>query len=353
MLPNLSSVVGILVGIGGPDVLGADVAGPAPAQVRAAIARSLPLLEKSATEYTKHRQCFSCHHQALPVLALTAARGRGFEVSAEVLQKQLRHTADFLGGNRDNYRKGRGQGGRVDTAGYALLTLELGGWKPDDTTAAVVEFLLQTDRKLDHWLVSGQRPPSEYTPFTTTYLALRALRTFGAPAQQEAIADRVDQVSRWLLVRQAREAEERVFRLRALRVAGAADVDLREAAQELLRSQRADGGWAQTDKMESDAYATGSVLVALHEAGGLAVDDPAYRRGLAFLTRTQRDDGSWHVRSRSRPFQVYFESGFPHGKDQFISIAASGWATAALALACPPVPEPLKAPRLLSARNRE
>jgi hypothetical protein len=39
------------------------------------------------------------------------------------------------------------------------------------------------------------------------------------------------------------------------------------------------------------------------------------------------------VKSRSKPFQPYYESGFPHAKDQFISIAASGWATAALAVA--------------------
>ena len=43
----------------------------------------------------------------------------------------------------------------------------------------------------------------------------------------------------------------------------------------------------------------------------------------------------WLSKSRSHPFQTYFESGFPHGPDQFISIAGSGWATAALVLACP------------------
>jgi hypothetical protein len=42
------------------------------------------------------------------------------------------------------------------------------------------------------------------------------------------------------------------------------------------------------------------------------------------------------VGSRSKPFQTYFESGFPYGKDQFISLAASSWATTALALALPP-----------------
>ena len=66
-----------------------------------------------------------------------------------------------------------------------------------------------------------------------------------------------------------------------------------------------------------------------------ATDHAVYRRGLEFLIKTQRADGSWFVKSRSRPFQPYFESGFPHGPDQFISAAATGWAVAALALACP------------------
>ena len=57
---------------------------------------------------------------------------------------------------------------------------------------------------------------------------------------------------------------------------------------------------------------------------------------MRFLLASQLADGSWHVRSRSRPFQIYFESGFPHGKDQFISVAASGWAATALALTLPP-----------------
>ena len=40
---------------------------------------------------------------------------------------------------------------------------------------------------------------------------------------------------------------------------------------------------------------------------------------------------------------TYFESGFPHGKDQFISIAASSWATTALALSLPVSPAQARA----------
>jgi hypothetical protein len=40
-----------------------------------------------------------------------------------------------------------------------------------------------------------------------------------------------------------------------------------------------------------------------------------------------------HVATRSKPIQTYFETGFPHGPDPFISSAATGWAATALGLA--------------------
>src|SRR5207245_1709582 len=44
---------------------------------------------------------------------------------------------------------------------------------------------------------------------------------------------------------------------------------------------------------------------------------------------------SWYVKTRSKPFQLYFESGFPYEGDQWISISATSWATAALSLTVP------------------
>jgi hypothetical protein len=62
-----------------------------------------------------------------------------------------------------------------------------------------------------------------------------------------------------------------------------------------------------------------------------------YRGGVQFLLKTQFDDGSWHIKSRARGTQPYFETGFPHGTDQFISAAGTAWATAALVLYLEPV----------------
>lgn len=309
--------------------------GPVPeVRLRRAIDKSLPLLLKGAEGHTANRTCFACHNQALPVLAFTTARPRGFAVPENKLEDQLEAIAAFLDTNQDRYRQGKGQGGQVDTAGYALWTLELGEREADEITDAVVEYLLLQDKNLNHWRTTSNRPPSEASDFTPTYLALRALAYWGDAAHQERIRKRVEEVRRWLMAGKADNTEDRVFRLWGLKMAGAPDDAIHKASAELEKSQRPDGGWAQTDSMTSDAYATGTALVALREATAISTAGSVYQRGLRYLLRTQSADGSWHVATRSKPFQTYFESGFPHGKDQFISMAASGWATTALIFAC-------------------
>ena len=87
--------------------------------------------------------------------------------------------------------------------------------------------------------------------------------------------------------------------------------------------------------MESNAFATGKALVSLR-AAGVPTSDAAFQHGVKFLLDTQQEDGSWYVRSRALAFQPYFDNGYPHGYDQWISAAGAGWATAALSLAVAP-----------------
>ena len=311
---------------------------PAPVPVtkapRTAVEAALVPLKKGASGHAEQKTCFACHNQATPMLAFSTAKGRGFDIPADLLKSQAEHIVGFLDTNRERFKDGRGTGGQAATASYALFTLELAGHKPDENTAAVVEYLLKTQADRDHWRTTSNRPPTEASDFTTTYLVMRALHTWGpcAGADKQKIAKRVESARGWLVKTAAKDTEDRVFRLLGLKESGADAKEIAAAAWELLQSQKADGGWAQLDGGSSDAYATGAALVALHQAGGLKVDAPAYRSGLAYLLKTQRADGTWYVKSRSKPFQPYYESGFPHEKDQFISIAASGWATTALLL---------------------
>ena len=54
--------------------------------------------------------------------------------------------------------------------------------------------------------------------------------------------------------------------------------------------------------------------------------------GVQYLLGTWEPDRTWQVQTRGFPFQKYFECGFPYGKDQWISAAATSWAVMALAL---------------------
>jgi len=315
-------------------------------ELREAVVKALPLLEKGAVGHREQRTCFSCHNQGVPIVAITTARSRGIAVNDEELARQLKFITDFLATNRERFLEGKGTGGQVDTAGYALLALESGGWKSDDNTSAVAEYLLLFQNDADHWKNSSHRPPSEASELTTNYLGLRGLASYGTESQQERIAARREQVRSWLQKAEAKETEDHVFRMWSLKLLEEPSETIAAAVDSLRKLQRDNGGWSQLPEMDSDAYATGSVLVALHQAGDVATSDPAYQRGLEFLLKTQQDDGSWQVTSRSKPFQKYFETGFPHGKDQFISAAASAWATTALALALPHEVEDKKEPQI-------
>jgi hypothetical protein len=88
--------------------------------------------------------------------------------------------------------------------------------------------------------------------------------------------------------------------------------------------QDADGGWSQAKDMASDAWATGQALYALAHAG-VKPDEPVIARAHAFLTKTQRADGSWPMTSRpTKPGAKGAESLVP------ITGAGSAWAVLGL-----------------------
>jgi hypothetical protein len=303
------------------------------ASIRAAVAKSLPLIESSTKIAIEERSnCFTCHHTGLPVMTFITARERGFQIDATNLQTQLDFTARFLAKGRENYLQGKGQGGQAFTAGSALWTLKYGDRPADAATEAVVHYLIGHQKELHHWKPPSIRPPSEESPFSATFFAIEGLKAYQSDTQRAACDERLANTRLWLEKTPPQTTEDRVFRLWALH---STQSDTQAAARDLLQTQRDDGGWSQLPDMASDAYATGTALVALHRTASVKADDPEYQRGVSWLMKHQFTDGSWHVVSRAKPFQKHFESGYPHGKDQFISITAACWATTALALALP------------------
>jgi hypothetical protein len=215
-------------------------------------------------------------------------------------------------------------------AAYTLMGFAAEDKPPDALTDALVHYLVLHQHQDGRWPTEAYRPPEDGSAFLFTALALRALPVYAPKGRGAEIAARIAKARSWLLAARPEETVDSAFQLLGLKWARAEAEDIEKAAGRLLRQQREDGGWAQLPTLPSDAYATGLVLVALHGAGGLPGDAPAYRRGVEFLLQTQLADGSWYVPTRCFPALEYTTSGFPHGRSQFISAAATCWAAMAL-----------------------
>jgi N-acyl-D-amino-acid deacylase len=290
-------------------------------EIREAATRAVRLIDRTSANFLTTRACFTCHTQTLSAMVLRDARKVGLEIDEANFKRQYERAFEVHGALG---------GVRVDTVGYALWALDIGQHAPDDKTEAMVEYVLNYQKDLGTWRTTVDRPPAEASSFTTNYVALRGLNRYGVAKQREAIATRLTAVRQWLESATAADTEDQVFRLRLAHELKLPSEMVDRFVQRLLSEQDASGGWVQRRGMKPDAYATGLVLVALHEAGRLIHQHSAWLRGLDYLLRTQQPDGSWQVASRAMPLQEYFESGFPHGKDQFISAFATGWATEAL-----------------------
>ncbi len=312
-------------GNGPPDVK------PRPAaSARAAVERSLLLLQRADVTFLRKAGCVSCHHNSLTAMTVAAARKVGIPVDERAARNQRKHIGAYIEVWQERALQGQGIPGDSNTVNYLLTGLAAEEYPPDLATDALARYLKNDQFPDGRWRLTANRPPLESSEIEVTAVAMRALQTYALKAQRSEYDKAVWRAADWLRTARPRTTTDRAFQLLGLGWAGDNKDALQKAARELLAEQRANGGWGQLSSMASDAYATGQALVALRESGAIAVTDPAYKRGVEYLLSTQLEDGSWYVRSRAIPFQPYFESGFPHGHDQWISAAATNWATTAL-----------------------
>ena len=302
---------------------------PQDTAIRHAVERNLPLLQKSGMTSIRKSQCISCHHNSLTAMTVALARDKGIRVDDHLASEQLKAAAQFAEAWRIRLQNGFGIPGGADAVSYLLIGLGADEHPADPATDLMAQFLKQAQQPDGRWRINADRPPMEYSDITVTATSLRALQLYSPKSEKLDYDMAVKKAAEWIIGASARSSEEHAFRLLAMTWANAPPQMIRSATQEALAQQTPDGGWSQLFELPSDVYATGQMLVALH-AAGLPADDDAYRRGIRFLLDTQLDDGSWHVTTRSFPFQPYFETDFPHGDDQWISAAASNWATMAL-----------------------
>ena len=311
---------------------------PAPALTRAkmprtardAVAASLPLLQHADTVFLERAGCISCHNNSLFSMTAAAVRRAGFRVDEAAVGQQMARTRAYLESWRERELQDIAIPGRIDTTTYILVGLAAAAYPPDPATDALARYVKRRQLADGSWRVASHRPPIESSDIAVTALSLQSLQAFAPVPLKAEYARAVQRGATWLSHSRPKTNEDYVYRVLGLAWAAASRDVVRTAVNALVAQQRSDGGWSQIPTLASDAYATGQALTALAASGAVKPGDPVYQRGVRFLLETQLEDGSWYVRSRAIPIQPDFDSEFPHGKDQFISAAATNWATMAL-----------------------
>ncbi len=332
--------------------------------IRQSVIRAMGLLQRTSDVFlrssvVKQQACVSCHQQTLPAVAFAWAFERGLPIDESSVARQVREQIRYWKQNDKvlkTYEMIRPQPDPAIVLGYGLLGLSSLGYPADALTEAMVWHLAATQRPDGSWPAADYRPPMEDGPIEGAAFGLRALQLYPLAGREREFKQRIGHAREFLAQARPVTFNQQVFQLLGLGWAGESSKPLRPLVTAVLRKQQADGGWAQLEGLPCDAWATGQALVALNTVGGVGVSDPAFQKGIRFLLRTQFDDGSWYVHSRTWPFQPHFESEFPHGKDQWISAGGTAWAAMALLLTQPklkhaaapdwmaiPVPEDAKA----------
>jgi hypothetical protein len=341
----------LTLSVAGMLVVGATIARAAdplsPAELRQAAERGLDLLVKTSPSFIKQGGCNSCHNQSLPAAAQAFARTRGIvsEPAVAVLPAEL---SDATMERYAEYSVAGGAG--VNAMMYELFAADMGRTPIDARIRAQIRYIKAQQQPEGHWRGGGgalvnnaaqalsrpaaARPPLNFDAFTPTAYMIRALRAYGRPENDADTRLRIERAGKWLAGTKASRTQEHAFRVLGLAWAKADRQSIGGAARALQSLQRADGGFSQLPTMPSDAYATGLALFALHEAG-MPPAHRVYQAGLKYLLATQAADGTWHVKSRSLEFQPYFETGYPYGRDQWISSAGAAYAVLAIAAAVP------------------
>jgi ankyrin repeat protein len=296
-----------------------------------AITRAVARLQPVGPAFNNRTKCNSCHNQNIPGIAISAAQRRGITIDTSLAGHSMEATTRQWNNRREAVLLGDSNGGGFQANGLYTLLEMAEAHAPATLNSDAIVIGLASHQASDgsFALVTDIRPPLTGSTVTATAMGIRALREYAPAGRRAEMHARAAKAVAYLRTTQPRDTQEQVFKMLGLLWGGATEADVTRERAALVALQRADGGWAQLPSMQPDAYASGQALWALHQAG-MTPTTATYRKGADYLLKTQLEDGTWFVRTRAFGFQPYFETGFPHGKSQFISTVATSWASLAL-----------------------
>jgi squalene-hopene/tetraprenyl-beta-curcumene cyclase len=298
-------------------------------------AKAAQFLDAVALDWTRKRQCGTCHTNYAYLITRPALKG---EPSSEMLEirtffeGRVAHWDDA-----EKSAKPRWDAEVVATGASLALSdaLTTGKLHPRTRQALDRMWSLQKPDGSWNWIKCGW-PPLEHDDYYGAVFA--ALGVGSAPegyAKSEPAQAGLVRLRAYLRSTPAPDLHHKTFLLWAsTRLDGLVTPEARdETLQQLRRLQRSDGGWSlpslghwmrrdgtpNPEDPPSDGYATGLVVYVLRQAG-VPASDPGVRKGADWLRSHQRASGRWFTRSLN------------NDKAHYIANAGSGFAVLALSV---------------------
>ena len=267
-------------------------------QIRSAIQKSIPYIERDGEKWIKVKKCNSCHMIPFMLWSLHEAELRGIKVNS----KRLAELDDWSATSIQLKESKKPPKGSETQAQLLIVRAGYGG-ELEERFQKMLQRVVEAQQENGQWQAGGQLPsqkrPKRETEEVSTLWNLLALRTVeGAEDQRPKIEEAA---AKWLASselaknKSAKSSEWFTMRL-LLEVSRAGEKSIALAQSELLALQREDGGWGWLTGSESDALATGPAIFALTQSGLTGEDEPV-QRAVKFLLDTQRKDGTWRVES--------------------------------------------------------
>ena len=192
--------------------------------LRAAVARSLPLIQQGTATWDERQTCGACHHHPLMFRTIAIAKRQGFSVNAPLLEAQIAR------GQRGSGRRAvLGKDALASEAGVLGWSLRLGGdqaftgaqllssyahagfaWPSLQTEALLLARMQLRDGS---WRYGPPRVPIMSSDFSATAAALRGLQAFGSAIDTEEFNARIARATTWLRTNTPVTTENKVFRL--------------------------------------------------------------------------------------------------------------------------------------------
>ncbi len=225
-------------------------AGGAGSSIQDSIARALSSSMPSSISYTNKGGCIACHAQLFSAMAICTGKPFCGEKRWGIQEAK----AVVSPGDYGNFNSGFELG--IDTAVFFpehhMLANTAAELPINIVTDARVHYLLACQSVEGDWQTGEvARSPLSEGNIPSTARALKAICYHSPAGIQTEIDEHVSRGANWLTKAEPLTTDDRAFQILGLRWAG------REApanrVKELIKKQRSNGGWGQTDQLDTDA----------------------------------------------------------------------------------------------------